>query len=74
VPILEQTLANYARLGAAGAFSGPIARGDIATVEKHLKVLVGVPAAREIYVALAREALADLPAKNRASLEKILTR
>jgi predicted short-subunit dehydrogenase-like oxidoreductase (DUF2520 family) len=74
LPILRQTLANYARLGAPGAFSGPIARGDVATVDKHLKVLLEVPAAREVYVALARSALRDLPAKNRAALEKILKR
>jgi len=74
LPILEQTLANYARLGAPGSFSGPIARGDIETVKKHLSVLRGVPAAREVYVALARVALRDLPAKNRVALEKILKR
>jgi predicted short-subunit dehydrogenase-like oxidoreductase (DUF2520 family) len=74
LPILRQTLANYARKGAPAAFSGPIARGDVATVEKHLKVLLEVPAAREVYVALARAALSDLPAKNRESLEKILKR
>lgn len=74
LPILRQTLANYARLGAPGAFSGPIARGDVATVEKHLRVLIGVPGATEIYVALARAALRDLPAKNRASLQQILKR
>ena len=74
LPILRQTLANYARLGAPGAFSGPIARGDVATVEKHLSVLRGVPGAREVYVALARAALRDLPKKNRAGLEKILKR
>ena len=74
LPILKQTLANYARLGAPGAFSGPIARGDVATVKKHLKILLGVPGAREVYVALARAALRDLPARNRAGLEKILKR
>ena len=74
LPILRQTLANYARLGAPGAFSGPIARGDVGTVEKHLHTLLGVPGAREVYVALAREALQDLPTKNRAGLEKILKR
>ncbi len=74
LPILSQTLANYARLGAPGAFSGPIARGDVATVEKHLSILLGVPGAREVYVALAREALQDLPAKNRSALQKILKR
>jgi predicted short-subunit dehydrogenase-like oxidoreductase (DUF2520 family) len=72
LPILKQTLSNYARLGAAGSFSGPIARGDVATVEKHLKVLGKVPGTREVYIALARAALRDLPAKNRAALEKIL--
>jgi predicted short-subunit dehydrogenase-like oxidoreductase (DUF2520 family) len=72
LPILRQTLANYARLGAAGSFSGPIARGDVDTVNKHLKVLRGVPEAREVYLALARSALRRLPTKNRAALEKIL--
>ncbi len=74
LPILQQTLANYARLGAPGAFSGPIVRGDVATVEKHLSVLQRVPGAEEVYIALARAALRDLPIKNRASLEKILKR
>jgi predicted short-subunit dehydrogenase-like oxidoreductase (DUF2520 family) len=72
LPILRQTLANYARLGAPGSFSGPIARGDVATVGKHLQVLLEVPEVREVYVALARSALRALPAKNRAALEKIL--
>jgi predicted short-subunit dehydrogenase-like oxidoreductase (DUF2520 family) len=74
LPIVRQTLANYARLGAPGSFSGPIARGDVATVAKHLNVLRGITGAREIYVVLARAALHDLPAKNRAALEKILKR
>ncbi|MFZ0275409.1 MAG: Rossmann-like and DUF2520 domain-containing protein [Candidatus Sulfotelmatobacter sp.] len=72
LPILRQTLANYAKLGPAWSFSGPIARGDVATVEKHLKVLLEVPEAREIYVALARAALRDLPAKNRSALRRLL--
>jgi len=74
LPILRQTLANYAALGAPQAFSGPIARGDVDTVRKHLKALRAVPEAREVYLALARSALRDLPAKNRAALEKILKR
>jgi predicted short-subunit dehydrogenase-like oxidoreductase (DUF2520 family) len=72
LPILRQTLANYARLGAPASFSGPIARGDVATVGKHLKVLLEVPDVREVYVALAFSALHDLPAKDRAGLEKML--
>ncbi|MFZ0817842.1 MAG: Rossmann-like and DUF2520 domain-containing protein [Candidatus Sulfotelmatobacter sp.] len=72
LPILRQTLANYARLGAAESFSGPIPRGDAATVRKHLKVLGKIPQAREVYIALTRTAMRDLPARNRAALEKIL--
>jgi predicted short-subunit dehydrogenase-like oxidoreductase (DUF2520 family) len=73
-PILRQTLTNYARLGAAESFSGPIARGDVETVKKHLNVLRDVRGAREVYIALARIALRDLPSRNRAALEKILKR
>jgi predicted short-subunit dehydrogenase-like oxidoreductase (DUF2520 family) len=72
LPILRQTLTNYARLGAAESFSGPVPRGDAATVKKHLKVLGKIPQAQEIYIALTRTALRDLPARNRAALEKIL--
>lgn len=72
LPILRQTLANYARLGAAASFSGPIVRGDVATVAKHLKVLREVPGAGEVYTALARAALRDLPAKNRTALMRML--
>jgi predicted short-subunit dehydrogenase-like oxidoreductase (DUF2520 family) len=72
LPILRQTLANYAVLSAPGAFSGPIVRGDVETVRKHLRELRAIPGARDIYVALARVALQDLPTRNRGALEKIL--
>jgi len=71
--ILRQTLANYARLGAAESFSGPIARGDVRTVQKHLNVLSAIPLARQIYIALARSALHELPVKKVAALRKILS-
>jgi predicted short-subunit dehydrogenase-like oxidoreductase (DUF2520 family) len=72
LPILEQTLANYAKHGPARAFSGPIIRGDADTLAKHLKVLRRIPAAREVYLALARAAVRNLPAKNKAQLLKTL--
>ncbi|MFY9909566.1 MAG: DUF2520 domain-containing protein [Candidatus Sulfotelmatobacter sp.] len=74
LPILRQTLANYERMGAPQSFSGPIARGDIDTVKRHLKELDRFPAAREVYVALARVALRELPAKDRAEFLKVLGR
>lgn len=72
IPILLQTLANYVALDAAGAFSGPIVRGDVDTVKRHLRVLRGTPAARGVYAALARAALQYLPAKNQNALRRLL--
>lgn len=72
LPIVRQTLANYARLGPAGAFSGPIVRGDAAVVRQHLQELKKIPGAREVYVALAKAGLRYLPARNRKELEKVL--
>lgn len=72
IPILLQTLANYAQFGAAGAFSGPIIRGDIETVREHLRVLRGVPGAHEVYSALARAAIQFLPGKKKRALKQLL--
>ena len=72
IPILLQTLANYASFGAAGAFSGPIVRGDVGTVKRHLGVLGASGAAREVYVALAASALRYLPAENKRLLKQLL--
>ncbi len=72
LPILQQTLANYANLGAAAGFSGPIVRGDVETVRRHLQALRRMPAAQDVYVTLARAALQYLPAKNTASLKRLL--
>jgi predicted short-subunit dehydrogenase-like oxidoreductase (DUF2520 family) len=72
IPIVLQTLANYASFGADGAFSGPIVRGDVETVKKHMRALAKVPAARDVYVALARAALRYLPARRRGELARAL--
>lgn len=71
-PILRQTLKNYLERGAAAAFSGPIKRGDLETVRRHLRELKRVPGASEVYRALVSSALRDLPAKNRDSLLRLL--
>lgn len=72
VPILRQTLANYEQFGAPRGFSGPIIRGDVDTVMRHLSVLGGVSAAKGVYVALALAALEYLPSGNRKGLRKVL--
>lgn len=71
-PLLWQTLRNYLKKDAASAFSGPLVRGDAATIERHLAGLKKLPQAREVYVALARAALRKLPVKNRKAIAQIL--
>jgi predicted short-subunit dehydrogenase-like oxidoreductase (DUF2520 family) len=72
LPIVCQTFVNYAALGPAGAFSGPLVRGDAEIVRKHLQALKKVPEARAVYIALARSALRYLPVENRRQLKKLL--
>lgn len=72
VPIIRQTLENYSRLGPNRSFSGPIIRGDLATVAKHLAGLRRHPWARDAYLALAQSALRRLPVKNRSGLRRLL--
>lgn len=72
LPIIRQTLANYSALGPERSFSGPIIRGDAATVAKHLAALGKTSGAREVYIALARAALRELPATNRSELLRLL--
>jgi len=72
LPIIRQTLENYARLGPAAAFSGPIVRGDAGIVRQHLHVLSRIPQASAAYKVLAQSALRYLPVENRKELRKIL--
>ncbi|HEY2498125.1 MAG TPA: DUF2520 domain-containing protein [Candidatus Angelobacter sp.] len=71
-PILRQTLKNYLERGAAAAFSGPIKRGDVNTVLRHLKELKRVHGASEVYRALVKSALMDLPSAKRKELTRMV--
>lgn len=70
--ILQQTLKNYLERGPAAAFSGPIKRGDLDTVRRHLSELKRVPEGREVYRALVRSALRDLPSARKKELLALL--
>ncbi len=70
-PILQQTLRNYLEHGAAAAFSGPIKRGDLETVRRHLRELKRVPGASEVYRALVKSALRELPSARKKELLKM---
>jgi predicted short-subunit dehydrogenase-like oxidoreductase (DUF2520 family) len=73
-PLLWQTLSNYLKKDAASAFSGPLVRGDVATIKRHLAELKQLPEVRQVYVALAKSSLRHLPVKNRKLIERELGR
>lgn len=41
LPLIEGTVSNLRRLGTEGALTGPVARGDIGVVRRHLECLQG---------------------------------
>jgi len=71
-PILRETIKNYVERGPSAAFSGPIKRGDLDTIRRHLKELKRVPGASEVYRALAKSALMDLPSRNKTQLGRLV--
>lgn len=71
-PILEQTLRNYLARGPAAAFSGPLVRGDVDTIRRHLRALCSLPEVRAAYLALVRSALRTLPVRNKGALTALL--
>lgn len=77
LPLARGTLANLEELGPVQALTGPIARGDLETVDLHLRTLE--PGERRLYAALGRELLrtvppADLEPEVRERLARLLER
>lgn len=52
LPLVEGTLENVRKLGITGALTGPISRGDISTVSKHLKAMKDLPQILDVYKTL----------------------
>jgi predicted short-subunit dehydrogenase-like oxidoreductase (DUF2520 family) len=79
VPLAEGSLRNIAAQGTTSGLTGPVRRGDVETVRRHLKTLQDKPELAEIYRALAKRAVEiasriDGPdAPDRAGLDAIRT-
>jgi len=56
-PLLNRTLQNVKNLGVANSLTGPVVRGDLKTLEKHLDVTSAKPGLDRIYRAMALEAV-----------------
>ncbi len=58
VPLLASVVRNLASVGLPAALTGPVARGDAASVERHIEALAAVaPRELELYQRLGREVL-----------------
>jgi predicted short-subunit dehydrogenase-like oxidoreductase (DUF2520 family) len=77
VPLAEGALRNIAAHGTAGGLTGPIRRGDLVTVARHLDAVRDRPELAEIYRVLARHTVEiaaridGRDAPDRADLEAI---
>ncbi|MCE2462424.1 MAG: DUF2520 domain-containing protein [Dehalococcoidia bacterium] len=70
LPLAKSTLANVSRAGAYASLTGPIARGDTATLSAHLQALEDrIPRLIPLYCALSGESLPL--AEDRVSREKL---
>jgi predicted short-subunit dehydrogenase-like oxidoreductase (DUF2520 family) len=78
LPLARQTLANYERVGARAAWTGPLSRADFAVIERHLEALRRFPREyRDAYAALSRlgvNVLADNSVSKKQQLDQTLAR
>ncbi len=73
LPLMQETMTNIQDLGLAQALSGPVRRGDLRTVRKHLKLLSGKNAGlREVYRQLSRSLIGYAPRAKQPSLQRLL--
>lgn len=62
LPLVAGTFENVRSLGIPGALTGPIARGDLGTLQKHLAALQSRPQLLEVYTTLG-QVTADVAVK-----------
>ena len=77
LPLAQGTLQNVKSLGLEKSLTGPLLRGDVQTVRRHLEALRALPEARRVYVVLGRQVLRlaarrGLPAAKVRSLKRLL--
>jgi predicted short-subunit dehydrogenase-like oxidoreductase (DUF2520 family) len=75
--LLASAAANVAAGDAGAALTGPVVRGDAATVAAHLEALASDPAALAVYAALSRAAVrialdAGVASEALAGVERLL--
>jgi predicted short-subunit dehydrogenase-like oxidoreductase (DUF2520 family) len=73
-PIILETLINIVNNGIVRALSGPLERGDIETIKKHLNILKKDKNLLNIYKSMSSYILKNLPrVEKRKEIEKLLS-
>jgi len=58
IPLMSSVVHNLSQLGLPGALTGPVARGDVSSVEQHLRMLAQrAPETLDLYRRLGRDVL-----------------
>ncbi|MFZ0739122.1 MAG: DUF2520 domain-containing protein [Candidatus Acidiferrales bacterium] len=74
LPLMRQMLTNFERLGPRAAWTGPLSRGDFATIARHREALRSFPReygdAYESVALLVSRVLAPNPAAMRGKIER----
>ena len=77
MPLMESNLKNIGKIGTTAALTGPVARGDTETIEKHLDSLgTKKPELKELYIKLAERTVFIAIQKgtlNKKSADKIMS-
>jgi predicted short-subunit dehydrogenase-like oxidoreductase (DUF2520 family) len=71
-PLLASTASNLARVGLPDALTGPIARGDVAVVARHLIALRPLGDLATLYRATARRVIKVASEKGRAGRDALV--
>jgi predicted short-subunit dehydrogenase-like oxidoreductase (DUF2520 family) len=72
LPLARQTLNNFERIGPLAAWTGPLARGDFSTIERHVKALADLnPEYLAAYKPLARLTAEEFAAQPGAMLNQL---
>jgi predicted short-subunit dehydrogenase-like oxidoreductase (DUF2520 family) len=80
LPLVKGTVENFERLGSPACLTGPIARGDVETVRRHLQAIEDkAPDLLELYKVLGLQtvqiglAKGSLSPQRAAELKRLLT-
>jgi predicted short-subunit dehydrogenase-like oxidoreductase (DUF2520 family) len=79
LPLVQGTLQNVKKFGWEKALTGPVARGDVETVRRHLEGLKSRPREEKTYKTLGKQALGliagrSLPDRKVRALKRLLER